>query len=779
MNKIFSYTSRLFFVILLAGSSCALLQAQVSGLSYTLSPSGEYVRWHPELGLQKAPLLGGQVGFGFGEFIELRALYLWNNKMETDWENVIGLATFQKNELGTQVLSYRKVGGDLRFNLLRGKVFPFINLGAGVQTFRPSGDDGRSVIYLNAGGGLTVSSIDRLTFSLYARNTAFRLNPIATFVDVQTLKELDIDAAVTERRSFTNWSAGASFALYLGGRKSGQLTKVDREMMRQFSGGFSGLSVPAHAFFGKLDFSDNLPFRSTRLAGANAGLNFGPLIGIRGFYWQSMKEEAWKKDDLRLYGGELNFRLNEGQGITPYLAMGGGLIDVGQNYLGKSGLTPDDTPFVMGGGGITIPIGRFVELNGGARVLLASNQDLDRLDQPDQLQTNWMYHAGINLIIGRKPNKPNVVRKDQVESDRALAEQAWQAEKNALRASYEEKMYSLEVAIARAEARGDSLAALHLQKALQETRAMHDAVPLTPIKPVDVLHRATTPVAAQGQPLQKGEQKNGIRESTEGRVITLPVLEEGEVYIRFGKSPATMRPVIDGKTSPSDSGWLVKLHKLERKVDSLQTLLAKRDTLQRKIIISPAPVILRMDHQQGTPPADPAPVPSVSVKGVAMDKAFATEKTAVTDTLEVVTPVPPKRRVHFLEGRVLAGLGLGAHQNGVQLGTQAWFALMGTALKIVPELVYNTGSRNGIGGSLNAVMGLPHLKARPIAPFLGIGYGVRFIENTSGTGRESFRGLNLMLGGELKFRKANVFIEVSTLRLLDYARIALGYRFDF
>ncbi|HRK72649.1 MAG TPA: hypothetical protein PLL64_00120 [Rhodothermales bacterium] len=776
MNKIFSHKSLLLLSVLLMCSGCALLQAQVSGLSYTLSPSGEYVRWHTELGLKNAPLLGGQVGFGFGEFIELRALYLWNNKIETDWKNVAGLAAFQKNELGTQVLSYQKVGGDLRFNLLRGKVFPFVNLGAGVQTFRPSGDNDRSVIYLNAGGGLTVSSIDRLTFSLYARNTALRVNPITTFVDAQTLNELGIDATATERRSFTNWSAGASFALYLGGRKSGQLTKVDREMMRQFSGGFSGLSVPAHAFLGKLDFSDKLPFRSTRLAGANAGLNFGPLIGLRGFYWQSMKEAEWKKDDLRLYGGELNFRLNEGQGITPYLAMGGGLIDVGQNYVGKNAQTTDDAPFVMGGGGITIPLGRFVELNGGARVLLASNQALDRLDKPDQLQTNWMYHAGINLIIGRKPNKPNVVREDQAESDRLLAEQAWQAEKNALRASYGEKMSSLETAIVRAEARGDSLAALHLQKALQETRAMHDAVPVTPIKPVDLLHRAPAPVSVESQPPRKSEQKVDIRESADARVITLPVLEEGEVYIRFGKSPATMRSITDGKTLPADPELLAKLHKLERKVDSLQTLLAKRDTLQQRIIISQAPVILRMGGPQVTS-TDAAP--PVSVKGVGMSRELATESRIDADTVETVLPVLPKRNIQFLEGRVLAGLGLGTHQNGLQLGTQAWFGLTGTSLKIVPELVYNTSHRSGIGGSLNVVIGLPSYKARAVAPFLGVGYGVRFIENTNDTGRESFGGLNLMLGGDFKFRKADVFIEVSTLRLFDYARIALGYRFDF
>ncbi|MBN8588475.1 MAG: hypothetical protein J0L94_09160 [Rhodothermia bacterium] len=765
------------------------LTAQVSGLSYTLSPSVEYVRWDPGLGLRNAPLVGGQVGFGFGEFVELRAQYLWNNKIETDWAKVTGLTAFQKNELGTQTLAYKKMGGDLRFNLMRGNVLPFLTLGAGVQTFKPSDENDRSSIFLNVGGGLTLRSIDRLTFSIYARNTAFRLNPLATFVDAQTLDELEINTGTTERRNFQHWGAGASFALYLGGRKSGQLTKVDREMMQQFSGGFSGLSVPAHAFLGKLDFSEDLPFRSTRVAGANAGLNFGPLFGLRGFYWQGIQDETWKKDDLRMYGGELNFRLNEGMGITPYLALGGGMLDVGDTYVGKNGFRPDDTPFVMGGGGITVPVGRFIALNGGVRAILASNQDLDDLGQPDQLKTNWMYHAGINLNIGRKPSRPNVIRKDQSESERLATEKAWEEEMSVMRASYEARMQALESAIGRAEARGDSLASVQLQKTLQETRALHDAVPVTPITPptlpsagpkaVDRAADATTPKPSSTPTVQKVE----VQPNQETRVITLPVLEDGEIYIRFGKTPSTFRPVGETPSQLTPPDLLRKLKLLERKVDSLQTELVKRDTLQRKVIISQSPTILRYNEMPKEVVSTNLPTsvisPKQEVKQDTQQKSDVLDVKTVADSTHFSVPVVAKRSIKFKEGRVLGGLGMGNNQNGLHLGVQAWFGLTGSMIKVVPEVVYNTGARSGLGGTLNAVVGLPYRQARAVEPYLGVGYGVRLVKDAVGGGRDAFSGVNLMLGGSFRYGNADLFLDVSTLRFFDYTRIALGYRFDF
>jgi hypothetical protein len=49
--------------------------AQVKDISFTLSPFAEYTWWDDQSGLKDGTLLGGKLGFGFGEYLELRAVY--------------------------------------------------------------------------------------------------------------------------------------------------------------------------------------------------------------------------------------------------------------------------------------------------------------------------------------------------------------------------------------------------------------------------------------------------------------------------------------------------------------------------------------------------------------------------------------------------------------------------------------------------------------------------------------------------------------------------------
>ena len=48
--------------------------AQVKDISFTLSPAAEYTWWDNKAGLKNDVLVGGKLGFGFGEYIELRAV---------------------------------------------------------------------------------------------------------------------------------------------------------------------------------------------------------------------------------------------------------------------------------------------------------------------------------------------------------------------------------------------------------------------------------------------------------------------------------------------------------------------------------------------------------------------------------------------------------------------------------------------------------------------------------------------------------------------------------
>ena len=58
-----------FFVISL--SIVPMLSAQVNGLSYTISPLGQYTFWDEKAGLADNLGIGASLGFGFGELVEL------------------------------------------------------------------------------------------------------------------------------------------------------------------------------------------------------------------------------------------------------------------------------------------------------------------------------------------------------------------------------------------------------------------------------------------------------------------------------------------------------------------------------------------------------------------------------------------------------------------------------------------------------------------------------------------------------------------------------------
>ena len=59
--------------------------SQVKDLSLTFSPVANYTWWSNQSGLEDDFLYGGNVGFGFGEYVELRATHLRNDGIKRDF----------------------------------------------------------------------------------------------------------------------------------------------------------------------------------------------------------------------------------------------------------------------------------------------------------------------------------------------------------------------------------------------------------------------------------------------------------------------------------------------------------------------------------------------------------------------------------------------------------------------------------------------------------------------------------------------------------------------
>lgn len=407
-------TRTTLLAVCLLAAFAPVAKAQVKGISYSISPVGEYLNWEKNTGISNGFMVGGNLGFGFGEFVELRGTYLQSLDMKRNF-GPLDLKELKGVELSQPGIDVTRWGGDLKLNLSRGSVVPFLTVGTGVQTFKPDSLATYKNIYVSLGGGLQFVVADRYTLGIQAVNTSFNDSPVRNLTSVAERDATGLDVANYENELLKNWSVRASLSFYLGGRRPGDMTELDKAYLNNFSG---GLSLPIEITAGQLDFAKALPYANTKYVGAATGFNFGPYVGLRGYYWRAMDTDYFSSfAKLAVYGGEGKFKLANGQGLTPSINVGGGVIDALKGYE-VDGVVLDEKnrPFVSGGLGLDIPFGRAFKLTAYGKALLTSNDPLENATDPDELATSWAYGLSANLILG------NGVKKVQTEKESSYDE---------------------------------------------------------------------------------------------------------------------------------------------------------------------------------------------------------------------------------------------------------------------------------------------------------------------------------------------------------------------
>ena len=106
----------LLAVLILFGTADAA-QAQVRGISYTLSPEVDRVYFDRNAGLEQDYLYGGAIGFGVGQYIELSGLYLMNPRISRNLADITGVdGPMREALLGLPIydVSMNQDGGRLR-----------------------------------------------------------------------------------------------------------------------------------------------------------------------------------------------------------------------------------------------------------------------------------------------------------------------------------------------------------------------------------------------------------------------------------------------------------------------------------------------------------------------------------------------------------------------------------------------------------------------------------------------------------------------------------------
>ena len=627
------FTHRLLCVALLLGFAQAA-QAQVSGLSYNIQPTVNYNWFDNQSGLDNGILYGGRVGLGFGENVELRALYMRSGGFSTDFGDFDFGDVDVDPGLDDRDVDITRYGGEVKLNLSRGRLLPYLTLGAGIQEFELDGGAESDNIYGAAGLGVTFSILDRFTLNVEGRNTSYTQNALRNLADADVLDDFDLDPNDFTSDRLYNWSLGVGLEFYLGGRRPGTLSDVDRAYEQAFASGFRGASILVEPTLTHINWDDKSNYVDTYLGGAALGVDFGPLVGARVFYYRAMEDDEvnFDFDDLQMYGADFRFRLSPvTTGLSPFITIGGGYIDVQEDYVNRGGtFGAESQGFASGGGGISLNITPNFRLTGTYRALLTSGTDIENIDDTDQIQTASQWTAGVNLAFGNRAKRPEAVftstadarvqaqrTEDQIKMQAALADQA---RKNAeatreLRQDYERRLEELNANLEQAKAANDSATVAKLEKQIDDAEDVVDELEMRADDYNETVTQAQRDsanlretqfqaIAASNRPVNTAAPQQTTRQTfsnnqSSGTIALTPAELEGlieEIFegINAGLSSGGMLPPPPGMGSQpmqfnggmgmqmGAAADTARVNRMERELNQLRRSVAELTSLQRE-----------------------------------------------------------------------------------------------------------------------------------------------------------------------------------------------------
>ena len=125
---------------------------------------------------------------------------------------------------------------------------------------------------------------------------------------------------------------------------------------------------------------------------------------------------------LNIYGGNLITRLNVPRGVTPYLSLGAGYLNVDDKYSNNDPrfVNAKSGWFALGGGGLEVPLHRVVSAFGSAEAMLMEqdNPKLTDASSPSSINVNWMYRFGLRFNLGLKAKNGSAVYQRMIEAER-------------------------------------------------------------------------------------------------------------------------------------------------------------------------------------------------------------------------------------------------------------------------------------------------------------------------------------------------------------------------
>ena len=419
--------------------------SQIKDLSLTFSPLANYTWWSNDSGLEDDYLYGGNVGFAFGEYVELRLTHLRNESIKRDFKGYGLPEGFEDVISANREFDLRRWGGELKANIGSGGLNPYVVLGSGVQTIETDFNTSVDNIYATLGLGIKIGLSDRIALLLEGRNTVLNTNASESLLTDTEKSDLGLTNSSFGMERLYNWNALASLQFYLGGRNPGKLSELDKAYSNKLEQGFKGFTFLFEPAANYVDFATETSIKDTWLLGGYLGFDFNEYLGVRGFYFQSTEDEKLFNDfdNMALYGAELRANLNDGNGVVPYIILGGGYMNIYENtYRAIDNATVTSSEFAKGGLGLEIPVSKYFSINASANSLLTSGKNFENLGDNNELQTNWSYSIGLHLKLGKKAdnNKEGEIKQKEGNNDKTAEKSKDKSDKSKDRITDKEKL---------------------------------------------------------------------------------------------------------------------------------------------------------------------------------------------------------------------------------------------------------------------------------------------------------------------------------------------------
>ena len=766
MKKIFTICA-----LALVGASA---QAQMKDVTVTLQPTASYNWFDKNTAIEDGVMYGGRIGFGFGEAIELRGVY----EKSADLKNTVdGFNVFSNDFVSnfkSRSVDVERIGGEFKANIpTRGTFVPYLTLGAGVQKLKvdiaaanaPANEQKSEQIYLGLGLGTQIKLGNRLFLNLEAKNTIFNMNPASVlYQDGQYQSDIENWLNDNDNSRMYNWSVLAGLQLYLGGQTPEEMTALERAYRNKYSGGLGGFKLIVEPVGAYLNFDNDTNLADSYFLGGKVGFDLNNYIGIRGYYYQATKNEqvSFDFDDMAMYGGDFIAKLNVSRGLTPYINVGGGYLNVNQNsYRGKDGLTAATSGyFAKGGLGLNVPLGTNFEVFGDASLMFMSGRnanDLNNIISPDELKQHTMYSVGVRFQLGKKSDNTDELLQNRID-DRV----------NDRTSAYQDRIDELEAELSEAYKNNDTKKAVEIieekkdldRQKEQESSIENKEAKIIKAKKVDTESRVEmTPKELEDlieKVIQGVDEESRKPQTTDDRMDRLESLL---LEINTGTYKQNLSP--DRQENASQK-ILDKLNELDKKIDRNTNRLdnlnyaPKAQNDDKTVIISSGQVA----------PIAPQMALPAETRVTADDNGDTVVRSNNTNQ-GTATGWVVNEGLSLFTGVAIAD------RVSMTLGIRGNYAFTNSPFKFMPDFYIAPGKDTGFGINANVVIPFKVDAGVILEPYAGLGLGYNDVVG------ESTFAPNLVLGTTFNVLGGKLFADYTAHNFVDIHRISIGYKLKF